>query len=63
MDPTYSGKALHGFLTDINANAEEWRGRKVLFLHTGGLLSTYEKTDQLLPIMDADKCSRLKLDE
>lgn len=63
LDPTYSGKALHGFLHDLNANPDEWRGRKVCFLHTGGLLSMYEKADQLLPIMDAGKCRNLELSE
>jgi len=63
LDPTYSGKALHGFLNDISKSPEEWEGRKVCFIHTGGLLSMYEKTDQLLPIMDAKKCNKLYLNE
>ncbi|KIY95661.1 hypothetical protein MNEG_12301, partial [Monoraphidium neglectum] len=38
LDPVYSGKALHQLLADIAAAPGEWRGRRVLFLHTGGLL-------------------------
>ena len=53
MDPTYSGKALVGLLKDIKANPQEWKGRRVLFLHTGGLLSMYDKVDQLQPLVDS----------
>lgn len=63
LDPTYSGKALHGFLNDVGGSPEKWKGRKVCFIHTGGLLSTYEKIDQLQPIMDAEKCNELNLEE
>lgn len=38
LDPVYTGKALHGWLADVAANPAAWRGRRVLFLHTGGLL-------------------------
>jgi hypothetical protein len=38
LDPVYSGKALHGLMRDIAAAGEEWAGRKLLFVHTGGLL-------------------------
>ena len=34
----YSGKAIAAFLKDLKENAEQWSGRDVLFLHTGGLL-------------------------
>lgn len=52
MDPVYSGKALHKLLQDMRANPEEWRGRKVLFLHTGGLLGMYDKVSQLQPLVE-----------
>jgi hypothetical protein len=38
LDPVYSGKALHALLTDMQAAPEQWQGKKVLFVHTGGLL-------------------------
>lgn len=50
-DPVYSGKALHQMVKDMAADRDEWAGRKVIFLHTGGLLGIYEKTDQLLPLI------------
>ena len=58
LDPTYSGKALHGFLKDVKANTESWKGRRVLFLHTGGLLSMFEKADQLQPLVELSGKSR-----
>ncbi len=44
------------------AEPEKWRGRKVLFLHTGGLLGMYDKADQLAKIMDPAKFSRMKVE-
>lgn len=59
LDPTYSGKALYGFLRDVSANKEDWAGKRVLFLHTGGLLSMFDKADQLQPLVAAsNKASR-----
>ena len=53
MDPVYSGKALLGFLKDVRADKEAWKDRRVLFLHTGGLLAMYDKIDQLQPIVES----------
>lgn len=47
MDPVYTGKALHGWLQDVRREPEAWRGRKVIFLHSGGLLGMYDKADEL----------------
>jgi len=47
LDPVYSGKAAYGMLKDMSNNPTKWKGRKVLFLHTGGLLGLYDKVDQL----------------
>eukprot|EP00249_Psilotum_nudum_P015835 c25543_g1_i1 orf=406-1788(-) len=51
LDPVYSGKALFGMFNDMRNNPEEWTGRKVLFIHTGGLLCLYDKVQQLQPLM------------
>ena len=53
LDPTYSGKALYGFLKDVKSQPDEWKGRRVMFLHTGGLLSMFDKADQLQPMLEA----------
>jgi 1-aminocyclopropane-1-carboxylate deaminase/D-cysteine desulfhydrase-like pyridoxal-dependent ACC family enzyme len=38
LDPVYSGKALHCLLERIRQEPQAWRGKRVLFIHTGGLL-------------------------
>lgn len=38
LDPVYSGKALHSLLAGMRAQPQQWQGKKVLFVHTGGLL-------------------------
>ncbi|XP_058079764.1 putative D-cysteine desulfhydrase 1, mitochondrial isoform X2 [Magnolia sinica] len=47
LDPVYSGKAARGMLEDMAENPTKWQGRKVLFIHTGGLLGLFDKTDQM----------------
>ncbi|KAK4488986.1 hypothetical protein RD792_004777 [Penstemon davidsonii] len=51
LDPVYSGKAAYGMIKDMNENPEKWQGRKVLFIHTGGLLGLYDKTEQMAPLI------------
>ena len=51
LDPVYSGKAVHALLGEIRADPERWRGRKVLFVHTGGLLGMYDKAAQLMGVV------------
>ncbi len=38
LDPVYSGKAVYGMLREMREDPAAWRGRTVLFVHTGGLL-------------------------
>ncbi|PIN25515.1 D-cysteine desulfhydrase [Handroanthus impetiginosus] len=51
LDPVYSGKATYGMMRDMAENPEKWEGRKVLFIHTGGLLGLFDKTEQLAPLV------------
>ena len=46
-----SGKALVGLLRDMKQHPENWIGRKVLFVHTGGLLGMYDKVQLLQPMI------------
>ena len=63
LDPVYSGKALYKLLEEMRAAPNEWHGRKVMFLHTGGLLGMYDKLAQLEPIMERTaRATRLKVD-
>lgn len=41
LDPVYTGKAAKRFFDDVAADEASWRGKKVLFLHTGGLFGLY----------------------
>ncbi|KAM0926178.1 hypothetical protein ACQ4PT_003746 [Festuca glaucescens] len=61
LDPVYSGKAAYGMLKDMSNNPTKWEGRKVLFVHTGGLLGLYDKVDQLSSL--AGSWSRMDLEE
>ncbi|KAJ4764948.1 D-cysteine desulfhydrase [Rhynchospora pubera] len=61
LDPVYSGKAAYGMLKDMASNPAKWQGRKVLFIHTGGLLGLYDKTEQMASLIG--NWRRMELDE
>ncbi|CAM0875980.1 unnamed protein product [Alopecurus aequalis] len=61
LDPVYSGKAAYGMVKDMSNNPTKWEGRKVLFVHTGGLLGLYDKVDQLSSL--AGSWRRMDLEE
>ena len=41
LDPVYTAKAVHYWLQHVRDHPEEYRGKKVLFVHTGGLSSVH----------------------
>ena len=48
--------ALGGCVTlqtcvQVRSDPGAWAGRRLLFLHTGGLLGMYDKADQLSPLV------------
>ncbi|VFR01630.1 unnamed protein product [Cuscuta campestris] len=47
LDPVYSGKAAYGMMKDMGENPKKWEGRKILFIHTGGLLGLFDKSDDV----------------
>ncbi|XP_062159766.1 bifunctional D-cysteine desulfhydrase/1-aminocyclopropane-1-carboxylate deaminase, mitochondrial [Alnus glutinosa] len=47
LDPVYSGKAAYGMIKDMVEDPKKWEGRKVLFIHTGGLLGLFDKVEQM----------------
>ncbi|ONK61276.1 uncharacterized protein A4U43_C08F28020 [Asparagus officinalis] len=61
LDPVYSGKAAYNMLKDMAENPTKWKGRKVLFIHTGGLLGLYDKTEQMASMIG--KCQKMQIDE
>ncbi len=53
---------MYQMLKDMGDDAGGWAGRKVIFLHTGGLLGLYEKSDQLAPLVEGlGKAHRLQV--
>ncbi|MCL7035838.1 hypothetical protein MKW94_030253 [Papaver nudicaule] len=51
LDPVYSGKAVFQMVKDITENPGKWEKRKILFIHTGGLLGLYDKAEQMVQTM------------
>uniref|UniRef100_A0A7N2MRP8 1-aminocyclopropane-1-carboxylate deaminase n=1 Tax=Quercus lobata TaxID=97700 RepID=A0A7N2MRP8_QUELO len=47
LDPVYSGKAAYGMIKDMTENPKKWEGRKILFIHTGGLLGLFDKIEEM----------------
>lgn len=49
LDPVYSGKAMYHFFNEVLAgDPDKFRGRNILFVHTGGALGLFEKEQDLL---------------
>ena len=52
LDPVYSGKAARGMVHDLQRQVGGTGApKRVLFIHTGGLLGLFEKADQLAPLL------------
>ncbi|KAL1568347.1 Deoxycytidine monophosphate (dCMP) deaminase [Salvia divinorum] len=51
LDPVYSGKAAFQMMRDMADDPAKWEGRKVLFIHTGGLLSLYDNMEAVAPLV------------
>jgi len=58
-DPVYSGKALVGMLDLMKTKPDAFMGRKLLFVHTGGLYGMYDKADDLVPLLNPTSVTRL----
>lgn len=59
LDPVYTGKAVHAMLEEMRADPDGWRGRSVLFLHTGGLLGLYDSVAQLQQFTEGQRLHRM----
>lgn len=42
---------MYGLINEISKDPKNWEGRKILFIHTGGLLGLYDKVDQMASLM------------
>ncbi|KAL8155828.1 hypothetical protein AgCh_001026 [Apium graveolens] len=55
LDPVYSGKAAYGMMKQMTENPTKWEGRRVLFIHTGGLPCTcMARSGKLDPVIGRD---------
>lgn len=62
LDPVYSGKALFKFVSVVESRPDIFlSGQKILFLHTGGQLGLYDKSDELIPLFDSGLISKMKV--
>jgi D-cysteine desulfhydrase len=52
LDPVYTGKAFHALL-DVLRREPGALGRRVCFLHTGGIFSLFPFRRVLRPVLDA----------
>ncbi len=50
LDPVYTGKAFHGLLSEIEKSRFAY-GRRVLFVHTGGLYGLFPKAGELATVL------------
>ena len=55
LDPVYTWKAFKGMLNELRNRPHRFKGRRILFLHTGGLFGLYAWTDDLRGVLLADK--------
>mmetsp|Transcript_9254 Transcript_9254/g.22944 ORF Transcript_9254/g.22944 Transcript_9254/m.22944 type:complete len:387 (+) Transcript_9254:230-1390(+) len=58
-DPVYNGKALCGLLDLLKNQPGVFQGKRLLFVHTGGLYGFYDKEEQLMPLLSARPVTRL----
>jgi D-cysteine desulfhydrase len=48
LDPVYTGKAFYGMVQELKRNSGRF-GRRVIFVHTGGLFGLFPKSDEIRP--------------
>eukprot|EP00962_Isochrysis_galbana_P045531 scaffold17958_cov99-Isochrysis_galbana.AAC.3 len=61
LDPVYSGKALYHFCAAARAVPEAFRESRVLFWHTGGQISMFDKVQQLKAVLPKGQVQRLNV--
>ena len=43
LDPTYTGKAVRGMVSELQVNPDRFQGNRILFIHTGIYKSNQNK--------------------
>ena len=52
LDHVYTGKALHHFVEHARRHPDEFRGKRILFWHTGGLPGLQVTAHQLVELVE-----------
>ena len=50
LDPVYTGKAFFGMIQELKRDPKCF-GKKIIFLHTGGIFGLFPKAGQLRPLL------------
>jgi D-cysteine desulfhydrase len=50
LDPVYTGKAYHGLLSELQREPARF-GRRIVFIHTGGIFGLLAKADEIAPLL------------
>lgn len=61
FDQVYNGKALYYFISQGHFANEVRENEKILIIHTGGNLGTYEKVDEIFPLMNQNEVKKLNI--
>ncbi|KAJ7388376.1 hypothetical protein OS493_038022 [Desmophyllum pertusum] len=58
VDPVYNIKAIRGMLAEMNHNPGRFQGRRILYIHTGGLFGLFDgRIDPLITSSQSAKCA------
>eukprot|EP01038_Epipyxis_sp_PR26KG_P016816 gene16816-23017_t len=63
LDPVYSGKALYHFMNHVikQESSKFQMGDRILFIHTGGVVGLYDKSNEIIPLLPKGSTTRLKI--
>jgi len=63
LDPVYSGKAFYNFMLQlVDEQPNDFRGKTILFWHTGGALGLYDKChDMETDLVQSSPCTRIDI--
>ncbi len=50
LDPVYTGKAFHGFASELRQGRNPF-GRRVVFVHSGGVFGLFPKASEISPLL------------
>ena len=42
LDPVYTGKSVKGLIQEVSFNFQRFKGKRILYIHTGGLFSLFD---------------------